>query len=76
MVTVYSNNVLIMEDDVDYQACSQGGSVGSEEPHSQRKVHFLKKKVHCYNRDLGIGPVDLAAARLKFHSQLKIVVIN
>ena len=45
------------------QAHSQGGSVGSEEPHLQRKVlylvmkgplfknklHILKYKVHCYN---------------------------
>ena len=28
------------------QARSQGGSVGSEEPPSQIKVHFLKNKVH------------------------------
>ena len=27
-------------------------------------------------RDVGIGPEDLAATRLKFHPELKIVVIN
>ena len=65
-----------------------GGSVGSEEPPSQRKVHFLKNKVHLLKqkvqttiittpyRDVGIGPAGSAAARLRFHPQLKIVVIN
>ena len=76
------------------QARSQGGSVGSEEPPSQRKVHYLVmkgpllKKVHLLNkkvqttiitisyRDVDIDPAGSAAARLRFHPQLKIVVIN
>ena len=40
-------------------------------------MHLLKQKVHCYiytiQGCIGIGPVDLAAARIKFHPQLKIV---
>ena len=43
-------------------------------------MHLLKQKVHCYNYTIqgyiGIGLADSAAARIKFHPQLKIVVIN
>ena len=68
------------------QACSQGGSVGSEEPPSQRKVHYLVMKAPPFKkrstvittpyRDVGIGLADLAATRLKFCPQLKLVLIN
>ena len=30
------------------QARSQGGSVGADEPPSEIKVHFFKKKVHYF----------------------------
>ena len=74
---------------------ARGGSVGSEELPSQRKVHYLvmkgplfKKKVHVLKqkvqttiittpyRDVDIGLTGSAAAKLRFHPQLKIVVIN
>ena len=68
-----------------YKPVARGGS---EELPSQRKVHFLKNKVHLLKqkvqitiittlyRDVGIGQAGSAAARLRFHPQLKIVVIN
>ena len=70
---------------LEYQAHSQEGSVGSEEPPSQRKVHFSKIRstflkrstvITTPYRDIGIGPADSAAAKLKFHPQLKVVLIN
>ena len=52
-------------------------------PLLKNKVHLLKQKVQNRStvittpyRDVGIGPTDLAAARLEFHPQLKIGVIN
>ena len=45
----------------------------------KNKVHLLNKRstvITTPYRDVGIGPADSAAARPKFHLQLKIVVIN
>ena len=51
-----------------------------KDPLFKNEVGYLLKQKVCYNytlyRDVGIGPADSAAARVKFHPQLKIVVIN
>ena len=74
-----------------FRPVARGGSVGSEELPSPKKgplscnerstfkkirSTFQNKRSTVITRDVGIGPADLAAARLEFHPQLKIVVIN
>ena len=65
---------------LEYQACSQEGSVGSEEPPSQRKVHFTKHKVHlfkkvlCYNytiQEHRNWPSRLSSCQIKISPTIK-----